>query len=62
MLSTEWTKSSHSGHAGACVEARLHTGGVEVRDSKDVSGPTLFARAGEWAGIITAAKREGRHQ
>ncbi|ADD41899.1 protein of unknown function DUF397 [Stackebrandtia nassauensis DSM 44728] len=60
MLGTQWTKSSHSGHAGACVEARLRTDGVEVRDSKDVHGPTLFAGSGEWAGIIAAAKREGR--
>lgn len=62
MLSTEWTKSSRSGPNGACVEARLHIDGVEVRDSKDLDGPTLFAHSGEWAGIITAAKREGRRR
>lgn len=62
MLRTEWTKSSYSGHAGACVEARLRVDGVEVRDSKDITGPTLFARPGEWAGIIAVTKREGRLQ
>lgn len=60
MLSTRWIKSSRSGPNGACVEARLHADGVEVRDSKDVHGPTLFASSGEWAEIITSAKRGGR--
>ncbi|WP_349258215.1 DUF397 domain-containing protein [Stackebrandtia sp.] len=52
MLSTQWTKSTRSGHTGACVEARLRAGGVEVRDSKDIAGPTLRAKAGEWPSLI----------
>jgi hypothetical protein len=56
MLSTQWTKSSRSGHNGACVEARRRVGGVEVRDSKDLCGPTLYAPASEWAGLIADTK------
>lgn len=56
MLSTQWTKSSRSGHTGACVEARLNASGVEVRDSKDITGPTLFANRGEWLGLIAVTK------
>lgn len=59
LLSTQWTKSSYSGHNGACVEARLSTDGVEVRDSKDLEGPTLHAPASEWASLIAVTKRIG---
>lgn len=60
MISTRWTKSSRSGHNGACVEARFHTQGVEVRDSKDPTGPTLRARSDEWAELIAAVKHPAR--
>jgi len=60
MLSEEWKKSSYSGHEGACVEARLQASGVEVRDSKDLQGPTLSAAADEWLGLIAIAAADHR--
>lgn len=60
MLSTEWTKSSYSGHSGACVEARALPDGVEVRDSKDITGPTLHAPASEWASLMAVTKSQLR--
>lgn len=59
MLTTKWTKSSKSGHNGACVEARLHDAGVEVRDSKDSSGPTLHTTVSEWASLMDFTRRSG---
>ncbi|HIV57046.1 MAG TPA: DUF397 domain-containing protein [Candidatus Stackebrandtia faecavium] len=59
MLNTRWKKSTKSGHNGACVEARLFAGAVEVRDSKNIEGPTLQAPVQEWAGLIAATKLRG---
>ena len=43
---TEWIKASMSGDQGACVEQRATEGMIEVRDSKNRSGPVLrFTRA-----------------
>ncbi|MFD0555793.1 uncharacterized protein DUF397 [Stackebrandtia endophytica] len=60
MLDTTWRKSSRSGANGACVEARLFADGVEVRDSKDVSGPTLRTGAHEWTELLSITKRSAR--
>ncbi len=59
MLNTQWKKSTKSGHNGACVEARLSAGAVEVRDSKNIAGPTLHAPLQEWAGLLAATKFHG---
>jgi hypothetical protein len=43
-----WRKSTFSGEGG-CVEVmRLPNGAVNVRDSKDLSGPHLTFSAQEW--------------
>ncbi|MQY20437.1 DUF397 domain-containing protein [Nocardia macrotermitis] len=44
-----WRKSSYSGtNGGNCVEVRFNGRGVQVRDSKDKSGPVLSFTPGEW--------------
>lgn len=49
MLSNEWQKSSFSSNNGSCVEARLvDDTTIEVRDSKNKSGPTLKFTRQEW--------------
>jgi hypothetical protein len=57
MLVRGWTKSSRSGHNGACVEARPAAVGVEVRDSKDVTGPTLLVSQSDWVSVLSVTRR-----
>ena len=51
-ISDEWAKSSASG-GGDCVEVRLTRSGVEVRDSKDPTGPVLSFTEAEWSAFLT---------
>jgi hypothetical protein len=53
MLTPEWRKSSHStGEPCNCVEARRTGSRVEIRDSKDPSGPTLAISTAAWGDLI----------
>jgi len=45
---TEWQKASRSSNGGQCVEVRRHGDAIEVRDSKDRSGPVLRFTSAEW--------------
>lgn len=47
-LDQRWRKSTRSGNAGQCVEVRAIDGGVELRDSKNPTGPVLRFNPGEW--------------
>ncbi len=40
-VTPEWKKSTASGTSGDCVELRTADGLVEVRDSKNPTGPIL---------------------
>ncbi|AEW94692.1 MULTISPECIES: DUF397 domain-containing protein [Streptomycetaceae] len=52
-----WTKSSHSGGNGACVEvASPATHTVAVRDSKDPQGPSLAFSPASWSAFVTAVE------
>lgn len=53
-LDATWRTSSRSGDNGACVEVRA-AGAVEVRDSKDRTGPVLRFDATEWAAFVDGA-------
>lgn len=54
---TPWIVSSYSaGNGGQCVEARRHAGRLEVRDSKDRSGPTLTFHPAAWRAFTTALR------
>jgi hypothetical protein len=57
VISQEWRKSSRSGgNGGECVEVRRHGEGVQVRDSKDPTGPILRFTRKEWAAFLGGAK------
>jgi hypothetical protein len=57
-MDDRWRTSSRSGGNGACVEVRKVTdGAVEVRDSKDRSGPILAFTPTAWTAFLDAAQR-----
>ena len=58
MLTFEWTKSTHSGPAGHCVEVRQTATGVQVRDSKAPDGDVLTFTDAEWS-AFTGGARDG---
>ncbi|MBV6700291.1 DUF397 domain-containing protein [Kitasatospora aureofaciens] len=56
----DWTSSTHSGNSGQCVQWRTPPGEtlgrfVEIRDSKDPSGPTLTFPVESWAAFAEFA-------
>jgi Domain of unknown function (DUF397) len=52
----QWRKAAASAN-GACVEvARVATGGVAVRDSKDPDGPILRYTDVEWHAFLNGAR------
>ena len=58
MLDQGWRKSTRSGSNGQCVEARRMGNMVQVRDSKNRSGPVLSFTLAEWAAFTTGVKSE----
>lgn len=50
-ISNAWKKSSWSA-SGSCVEVRRSAHGVQVRDSKDESGPVLQFTVQEWLAFL----------
>lgn len=59
-LQFEWKKSTRSGDNGNCVEARRRNHAVQVRDSKNPSGPILTFPAQVWTAFLEGA-REGEY-
>ncbi len=57
MNETAWVKASRSNDQGACVEQRRSGDVIEVRDTKDRSGPVLRFTAAEYAAWLDGAKR-----
>jgi hypothetical protein len=52
----QWRKATASAN-GACVEvARVATGGVAMRDSKDPNGPILRYTDLEWRAFLDGAR------
>lgn len=50
-----WKKSSYSSsHDGACVETTCAHGLILIRDSKNPTGPELFARIDSWCTFLAA--------
>lgn len=57
-LGTTWRKSSRSSSNGNCVEARRCEPGVQVRDSKDATGPALSFPTAAWQSFIDDTKSD----
>ncbi|MFB7559945.1 DUF397 domain-containing protein [Streptomyces brevispora] len=61
--SPRWFKSSYSSNGGACVEIAANLavsrGVVPVRDSKDLSGPTLSFPVASFVSFVAGVKAGG---
>jgi Domain of unknown function (DUF397) len=52
-----WRKSSYSnGGNGNCMEVAVGTEAIGVRDSKNVTGPTLEFSADQWRTFLTTTR------
>ncbi|MEU4762129.1 DUF397 domain-containing protein [Actinosynnema sp. NPDC023794] len=49
---TDWFKSSRSAENPACVEVRFVPDAIDVRDSKNPTGPTLSFPRNAWAKFL----------
>ena len=56
MLDHSWRKSTRSGSNGQCVEVRRTGDTIELRDSKDRSGPVLSFTLSEWTAFTAGVK------
>jgi hypothetical protein len=56
MSNTGWIKAPRSADQGSCVESRRHHDMIEVRDSKDPSGPVLRFRPDEYTAWLDGAR------
>ncbi|HEY1968720.1 MAG TPA: DUF397 domain-containing protein [Pseudonocardia sp.] len=62
-MSDRFVKSSFSGgNGGDCVEWAFTASGVDVRDSKDRSGPRLSFTHRQWAELTQAAATSASHE
>jgi hypothetical protein len=52
-----WRKSSYSGGGnGDCVEVAVGVEAIGVRDSKNVTGPTLEFGVGQWRRFLNISR------
>jgi len=57
LRSARWRKSRHSNPSGDCVEAaKLPTGNVAIRNSRDPDGPALIFTPSEWEALVMGAR------
>jgi hypothetical protein len=49
---TDWFKSSRSAENPACVEVRFVPAAIDVRDSKNPTGPTLTFSRAAWTKFV----------
>jgi hypothetical protein len=57
LLDRNWRKSTYSSSNGSCVEVRRLAHAVEVRDTKDRTGPVLTFSADAWRSFVTSVHR-----
>ncbi len=48
-----WFKSSYSGSQGECVEVAACPTAIHIRDSKDITRPSLTTTPTAWAAFLT---------
>ena len=53
-----WFVSSYTANNGACVECALLPDAMSIRDTKDRTGPILFADHATWTGFVAAIKAD----
>ncbi|MER6589091.1 DUF397 domain-containing protein [Micromonospora chalcea] len=53
-----WFKSSRSSDNAACVEVRFVGGTVDVRDTKDRTGPVLAFDGHSWVSFVAGLKAD----
>jgi hypothetical protein len=54
---TPWKKSTRSGsNGGSCVEVRQYNDAIQVRDSKDPTGPVLTFDRDAWRAFLDTVK------
>ena len=51
-----WIKAAGSASTGNCVQARDTENGVQLRDSKDPTGPVLTFTPTEWDVFVAGVK------
>jgi len=56
MQDRGWFKSSRSSDNANCIEVRFAGGQVDVRDTKDRTGPTLAFDSTTWTSFVTGLK------
>ncbi|ELP68217.1 DUF397 domain-containing protein [Streptomyces turgidiscabies] len=56
-LASEWFKSSYSQQNGECVEARRSATGIDIRDSKNMSGCVVTVGAAAWPTFLAGVER-----
>jgi hypothetical protein len=54
---TPWVKATASDSGGTCVQLRRNAGMIEIRDSKDQSGPVLRFTSAELAAFLDGASK-----
>jgi hypothetical protein len=52
QLEAQWHKSSYSSDTANCVEVAFTESAVDVRDSKNTSGPTLAFPTTNWTRFL----------
>jgi hypothetical protein len=57
MTETPWVKATRSNNQEGCVEQRRTEDTIEVRDTKDRSGPVLRFTPAEFAAWLDGAKK-----
>ncbi|MDX3454642.1 DUF397 domain-containing protein [Streptomyces sp. ME02-8801-2C] len=57
---TTWFRSSYSGQNGECIEVRLRTAGIDVRDSKNPRGAVVGVGAAAWVVFLGGADSRER--
>ncbi len=58
VLDTVWRTSTRSNGHGACVEVRRMGATVQLRDTKDRSGPVLTFTAESWRAFIAGVRAD----
>ena len=57
LLDRNWRKSTYSSTNGSCVELRRMSQVIEVRDTKDRTGPVLSFSAESWQNFVTSVHK-----